>query len=142
MKTIALAVLLGLCTPAFAKPSDADVKAALKAVQVFAGAELDDENRARLLFQSCSEIASCAAGCGPSLAACAQADPDQRPKLLVLSQDRCPAIDFKAQRRADPKLTAERWIDGYFKRFLDAVGPFVSKYDRPMWLEHRKKAKL
>ena len=67
------------------------------------------------------EIAGCEAGCQRSLEACARVDADLRPKILMLSQAQCPAID---------------------KKFLDAVAPFVSKYDRPAWLEHRKKAKL
>jgi hypothetical protein len=141
MRSIGIVICL-FAAPVFAKPSAEDVKGAVETVKVFAEHPLDDETRGRLLLQGCSELAGCAAGCQKAFEAAAHVEPVNRPILLAAASDECPAIDFKARYDKNPKLTAEAWIVGYWKKFLDGVAPLVPKADQAAFKANRKKAKL
>jgi hypothetical protein len=122
------------------KPNAAVLKPATNVLALLTMNEFDAETRTQVMFQGCSEIASCAAGCEQALSASAKhhIDASQRGRILAS----CSGLDCKVLRDKDDKLTAEAWIEQHMRAFFDSIRPLVPKADRPEFDAARKKAKL
>lgn len=113
MRSHLVLIVFGIAACASDRVTPGDGRAFLRIVNA-ATATTEDDLRMRLLFQGCSELRSCAAGCDRELSMSAEAltDPSQRAALLA----QCFG-EYRKARAADAKLSAEAWFRGYVGRY-------------------------
>lgn len=102
--------------------------------------DLDAPTTARLLYQGCSEISSCASGCEKELTFCAGPDTDPAQRAAVLSS--CSGLDYRARRDKGEQLDPDAWIRQHFSGFLDALTPVAGEADKQKLSELRAQTKL
>jgi len=98
----------------------------------------EPDQRRRALYQLCSEIKSCAAGCEQALSFCASRDSEEAQRTAMLAD--CYG-EAKRARDAD-KMKGDEWFEGYLARYIDKTRPLVPEQDRRRYDGATRRLKL